>query len=166
MLNHALRVLFCIAPPSHCVLWQQPGLIWGVRAGQPPAPLEWKNSGAQINKNEYHTRTASFFYAVFSYTSRNGAALAARVLWRHKKEFFDLLISHIQAQKTFFELPFKAHLQALRGIWAIHFREPGPAPISPANGGMKRSLWSAGGLRKKSLLSLPRCRERFATFLF
>ena len=42
-----------------------------------------------------------FFYAVFSYTSRNGAALAARVLWGHKKEFFDLLILHIQAQNTF-----------------------------------------------------------------
>ena len=39
-LKYALRVPFCIAPPSHCVLWQQPGLIWGVRAGQPPAPLE------------------------------------------------------------------------------------------------------------------------------
>ena len=57
-----------------------------------------------------------FFYAVFSYDVRYGAALAARVLWGHKKEFFDLLISHFQAQKTFFELPFKAHLQALRGI--------------------------------------------------
>ena len=100
-LKYALRVPFCIAPPSHCVLWQQPGLIWGLRAGQPPAPLEWKNSGAQINKNEYHTRTASFFYAVFFYTSRNGAALAARVLWGHKREFFDLLIWGILGQNTF-----------------------------------------------------------------
>ena len=56
--------------------------------GSPPSATD---SGAQINKNEYHTRTASFFYAVFSYTSRNGAALAARVLWGHKKEFSDLL---------------------------------------------------------------------------
>ena len=71
---------------------------------------------ALIDKNEYHTRTASFFYAVFVVYVRYGAALAARVLWGHKREFFDLWISHIQAQKTFFELPFKAHLQALRGI--------------------------------------------------
>ena len=39
-LKYALQVPFCIAPPSHCVRWQQPGLIWDVRAGQPPAPLE------------------------------------------------------------------------------------------------------------------------------
>jgi hypothetical protein len=54
----------------------------GVRGAQPP-PL--------IDKNEYHTRTASFFYAVFVVYVRYGAALAARVLWRHKKEFSDLL---------------------------------------------------------------------------
>ena len=45
------------------------------------------------------TQTASFFYAVFSYDVRYGDALAAHVLWGHKTEFFDLLISHIQAQK-------------------------------------------------------------------
>ena len=32
-LKYALQVLFCIAPPSHCVLWQQPVLIRGVHAG-------------------------------------------------------------------------------------------------------------------------------------
>ena len=31
-LKYVLRVLFCMAPPSHCVLWQQPGLIWDVHA--------------------------------------------------------------------------------------------------------------------------------------
>ena len=58
MLNRALRVLFCIASPSHCVHGQQPGLIWDVRARHPPAALEQKNSGAPINKIEYHARAA------------------------------------------------------------------------------------------------------------
>jgi hypothetical protein len=40
MLNHALRVLFCIASPLHSALGQWPGLIWDLRARQPPAPLE------------------------------------------------------------------------------------------------------------------------------
>ena len=40
MLSSALRVLFCITSPSHCVRWQQQGLIWDVHERQPPAPLE------------------------------------------------------------------------------------------------------------------------------
>ena len=91
MLKYALRVPFCIALPLYCV-HEQPLIdesrirnFWstaGVRGAQPP-PL--------IDKNEYHTRTASFFYAVFVVYVRYGAALAVRVLWRHKKEFSDLL---------------------------------------------------------------------------
>ena len=39
-LKYALRVTFCIAPPSHCVLWQQPGLIWDVQFLVDIAPIE------------------------------------------------------------------------------------------------------------------------------
>jgi len=39
-LKYALHVLFCIAPPSHCVLWQQPGLIWDVQFLVDIAPIE------------------------------------------------------------------------------------------------------------------------------
>ena len=82
---------------------------------QPPSS---KKKFLEHKSTKQHTtpELLLFFYAVLCYDVRYGAALAARVLWGHKKEFFDLLISHIQAQKTFFELPFKAHLQALRGI--------------------------------------------------
>ena len=39
-LKYALRVPFCIAPPLHCVSWQQPGLLWDVRARHPLAALK------------------------------------------------------------------------------------------------------------------------------
>ena len=155
MLKYALRVLFCIAPPLYCVHGQILIDKSRIRNFWSSLPQDLDQKSGALSENRIPHPKCSFFCAVFSYTSRNGAALAARVLWGHKEESPHKKNVPHSGPKNFFESPFKAHLQALRGIWAIHFREPGPAPISPANGGMKGSLWYAGGLRKNLLLLHP-----------
>ena len=65
-LEYALWVPFCIAPPSYCICWQQPGLIWDVRACETATSSpRVKKFWSAPRKIAYHTRTAPSFCAGF-----------------------------------------------------------------------------------------------------
>ena len=79
MLNHALRVLFCIASPLHSALGQWPGLIWDLRARRPQI-LERPSENCIPHPNR------SFFWRGFWAKRSCAAALAFPVLLGDEKE--------------------------------------------------------------------------------
>ena len=130
MLNHALRVPFCIAPPSHCVHGQILIDKSRIRNFWSSFPQDLDQKSGVLSENRLPHLTALTFCAVFSYTSRKGAALAFHALRGARRGVLRPCCFHIGFFK---KTSFRAHLYVFHGISAMHLSKPGLALLFTAH---------------------------------
>ena len=142
ILNHSLRVLFCIASPSHCVCGQiliDKSVIRNIWSTA--APRVKKCWSTQQQNCIPHPNCFFFFTRFFGLTILGSPSSCLCFVGTQERVLRPLDLSHSGPKHHFLN-----HLSrttcglCVVSEQSIFFTEPAPVPISPANGGMKRSL--------------------------